>query len=124
MNRNTAIALAVGAFALLALFAMPLLAFAFGFGGMGMTDGTWGWRMPMHDTGGGTGSMLVWFALVGVVSQLAFFALLAAGVYVLYRAVASDRTDPALEELRKAYARGDVDDDEYDRRRQRLEEDR
>ncbi|MEF8851348.1 MAG: SHOCT domain-containing protein [Haloarculaceae archaeon] len=48
--------------------------------------------------------------------------------YLLYRAVAGTRTgtpaaDPAVEELRIAYARGEVDDEEYERRRERLQRD-
>ena len=118
MQRNTTIVV-VAALALLALFAMPLAMFAFApAGGMG----GWTWGTPMHDGWGGmTGDAPVWFALFGVVSQLAFFVLLGAGAYLLYRAFARDSTDPALEELRQAYARGDIDDDEYDRRRDRLE---
>jgi putative membrane protein len=127
MQRNTRLALALGALALIVLFAAPLLAFALGFGGMGA--GTWGlpmdgwtWGTPMHDGGVGSNAP-VWFALVGVASQLAFFALLAAGGYLLYRAVTRDGTDPALDELRTAYARGDIDDDEYERRKTRLQND-
>jgi len=125
MRRNTGLALVAGALALLALFAAPLLAFALGVDGMG--GGTWGmpmdgwtWGGPMHD---GTGSVPVWFALVGVGSQIAVFVLLGVGAYLLYRAIAGDRTDPALDELRAAYARGDIDDDEYERRKDRLQND-
>jgi|AntRauTorcE11898_2_1112593.scaffolds.fasta_scaffold05269_5 putative membrane protein len=119
MNRNTTIALVVGALTLLALLAMPLLAFAIGPTAMPM--GGWQWGAPMHDGGMG-GNLPVWVALFGVLTQVAFFALLGVGTYLLYRAIARDRTDPALEELRRAYARGDIDDDEYDRRRDRLDD--
>jgi putative membrane protein len=119
MKRNTTIALVVGAIALLALLAMPLLAFAVGPTTMPM-DG-WGWGTPMHD-GGMNGNLPVWFALLGVVSQVAFFAALGVGAYLVYRAIARDSTDPALDELRQAYARGDIDDDEYERRRNRLDD--
>ncbi|WP_323677378.1 SHOCT domain-containing protein [Halorubellus sp. PRR65] len=125
MRRNSKIALGIGVVALVVLFVAPLVAFALGFGGMG--GGTWGmpmdgqmWGGPMHD---GTGTLPVWFALVGIASQLAFVALLGAGGYLLYRVVAGGRTDPALAELRAAYARGDIDDDEYERRKDRLEDD-
>jgi len=120
MRRNTTIVV-VAALALLALFAMPLVTFAFAPAG---TMGGWTWGTSMHGGWGGmTGDAPVWFALFGIVSQLAFFVLLGVGAYLLYRAVAADSTDPALEELRRAYARGDIDDDEYDRRRNRLEND-
>jgi putative membrane protein len=125
MNRNTKIALVVAALALGVLVAAPVLAFALGVGGM--TGSAWGMPLdgwmgtgPMHDP---TGTLPVWFALVGLLSQFAFVALLAAGAYLLYRAVASDDGDRALEELRAAYARGDIDDDEYERRKDRLQED-
>lgn len=122
MNRNTTIALAIAGLALVVLFVAPMLAFALGFGGMGawgmpMDDWMWG---GMHD---GTGTVPVWFALVGALSQLAFVVLLAASAYLVYRAVAGDDRDRALEELRAAYARGDIDDDEYERRKDRLRED-
>jgi putative membrane protein len=80
-----------------------------------------GWSTPMHD-GGTNGTLPVWFALLGVVSQLACFAALGVGASLVYRAIARDSTDPALEALRKAYARGDIDD-ECERRRNRLGED-
>lgn len=119
MNRNTTIAVVVGALALLALLATPLLGLVLGPTAM-PTDG-WRWSGPMHD-GGMAGNAPMWFAVLGVLSQLAFFAIIAVGAYLLYRAVARDSTDPALEELRRAYARGDIDDDEYERRRTRLED--
>ena len=123
MNRNTAIALGVAA--LVVLFATPVLAFVLGFGGMGGAA----WRMPMdgpmwgNGTHDGTGTLPVWFALVGLLSQLAFVALLATAAYLIYRAIAGDDGDRALEELRAAYARGDIDDDEYERRKDHLQED-
>lgn len=120
MKRNTTIALVVGTLALLFLLAMPLLAFAIAPTTMPM-DG-WHWGSPMHD-GGTTGNAPVWFALFAVVSQVTLLGLLAVGAYLVYRAIARDSTDPALEELRRTYARGDIDDDEYDRRRSRLEDD-
>ncbi|MFC6955025.1 SHOCT domain-containing protein [Halorubellus litoreus] len=123
MHRNTKLALAVGGLALLVLFAAPLLAFALGGmgGGMwGMPMDGWMWGGGMHD-GRFDGTLPVWFALVGIASQLAFVALVVAGGYLLYRAVTRDQHDRALDELRAAYARGDLDDDEYERRKDRLE---
>ncbi|WP_227130576.1 SHOCT domain-containing protein [Halorubellus salinus] len=126
MNRNTAIALGVAALALVVMFATPILAIMLGLGGMGgggwwmpMDGPTWGSGMHDNTRGGLPG----WFALVGLLSQLAFVALLAAGAYLLYRVIASDDGDRALEELRAAYARGDIDDGEYERRKDRLQED-
>jgi putative membrane protein len=119
MQRTTTIIVAA-ALAVLVLVAIPALAFAIGLAGMPMPGSSW--SAPMHD-GGFQMTTPIWFAVLGVLSQFAFFALFAAGAYVLYRAVTRDSSDTALEELRRAYARGDVDDDEYERRRERLTDD-
>jgi putative membrane protein len=102
------------------LFAGPLL---FGAGGMmgGATGGMWG---PMHDgrMGAGGGAGTGWWFLAAL-WRLLFVAALVGGGYLLYRA-ASDGAgrDPAIEEVRSAYARGDLSEEEYERRRERLEE--
>lgn len=62
----------------------------------------------------GFGGLFLWLVVAVVVLTL------------LYRASGEDEgeapgSDPALEELRRAYARGEVDDEEFDRRRERLE---
>jgi putative membrane protein len=68
------------------------------------------------------GSAPGWVFVVGAVMQLAFLAVLVGGAYLVYRAVTRDADeDDALAELRLAYARGDLDDDEYERRREVLE---
>lgn len=92
---------------LMMVFAMPMMAM------MG-----WWWGGGMVGNGlsplWGIGMMLVWLVvLVGI-------------GYFLYRGlvsrVDSGRTrDRALEELRTAYARGDLSDQEYEERRERLE---
>lgn len=72
-------------------------------GGMwGMGTGTWLWP-------------LMWLVPFVVVAGLG---------YLVYRAVkrsADSVSDPAIEELRIAYARGDLTDDEFEERRERLE---
>lgn len=68
---------------------------------------------------GGTATPVGWLfsALVGL--------LVVAGVaYLLYRLVGTDRQDPALEELRLAYARGELSDEEFETRRERLSRER
>ncbi|WP_436909816.1 SHOCT domain-containing protein [Halosimplex marinum] len=106
--------------ALVALVALPALGMGFGMMGYGpmMTDhGMWG----APGTGPG------WLFLVGLATQLLFLAALVVGAYLVYRAVVGrdgDGTDRALEELRLAYARGDLSDEEYEQRRDRLESDR
>ncbi|MFC6838399.1 SHOCT domain-containing protein [Halomarina ordinaria] len=57
---------------------------------------------------------------------LVLLVLLTVG-YVIYRGITGgDQSgrDPALEELRSAYARGDLTDEEFETRRQRLRRDR
>lgn len=92
---------------------LPILMMAFAWPMMGMWEGghMWGWE-------GHTVSvwvmMLMWLLPLGL--------LLLVG-YLVYRGLvpSPDRTgDPALEELRLAYARGDLTDEEFDKRRERL----
>ncbi|WP_318567079.1 SHOCT domain-containing protein [Salinigranum marinum] len=65
-----------------------------------------------------------WLFLVGAAMRLLFLAVVVGAGYLLYR-VATGRPDEddALAELRLAYARGDLDDDEYERRREVLDRD-
>jgi putative membrane protein len=95
---------------LAATVALPLLAMGTGFGG------TMGY-------GGRMGGRVVWWPLVGMVVPLAFLVLALVGGYLLVRRAsdAGGANDPAVEELRRAYARGDLSDEEFERRRERLE---
>jgi len=89
-----------------AIIALPLLTMGMGFGGMmGHYGGTGGW------------------AFVGMLVPLSFLLLLLGGGYLLIRRTSEiqpSRT-PAMEELRRAYARGDLTDEEFETRRDRLE---
>ena len=81
--------------------AMPMMGF-----GMGAWNGTPGATWPW---------LLAWAVHVALFLGLG---------YLLYRALrgsATRRTDPALEELRQAYARGDISEEEFEERRERLE---
>lgn len=64
-----------------------------------------------------------WMLLVGIVMQLLFLVVLVGGAVVLYRILTGESgdTDEALEALRLAYARGELTEEEYDQRRERLE---
>lgn len=93
---------------LMMLVMMPML------GGMhtGMWDGGM-WGGGMMGTGG-------WW----LVSSLLPLVVIAVLAYAGYQALASgDETDQAIEELRQAYARGELTDEEYETRMQRLRED-
>lgn len=76
-----------------------------GYGGYGMFGGSWLW---------GIGMMLVWLVVLVVGGYLVFRWLSGSGGLA---------ADPALEELRLAYARGDLSDEEYASRRETLERD-
>lgn len=106
----------LAALAVLVLF--PVLFMGFGMMGVGgMMGGAWGGHMW---DGGATG----WFPLFGLVMQLLFLLVVVGSAYLLFRAVAGgDGHDPAIEELRSAYARGDLSEEEYERRREALERD-
>lgn len=102
-----------------ALVALPILGMGFGTMGHGpMTDGAW--DHGMWATGTATP---MWLLIAGVVMQLGMFVLLLGAGYLGYRALTPDGepTDRALEELRVAYARGDLTDDEFEKRRERLQ---
>lgn len=75
----------------------------------------WGGAWGMHD---GVGAMAA-FA-----SVFLLLVLVAVGASLAYAwsSRRSDPTDPALEELRMAYARGDLSEEEFEQRRRRLEE--
>ncbi len=99
---------------------LPLFAMGIGMVGHGpMMGGMWGSGMW------GDGTMSTWLIVVAVLVRLLLLVALIGGGYLIYRAVAGDKddSDQALEELRRAYARGDLTDDEYEHRRERLERD-
>ena len=109
-----------------ALVVLPLLTMGLGMMGGGMWGGgMWGGgHMWGGQMGSGSGTAPGWVFLVGALMQVLFLAALVGVGYLLYRAVtgaASDGRDDAIAELRRAYARGELDDEEFERRRERLE---
>jgi putative membrane protein len=103
-----------------AFVALPMFFMGFGMMGVGpMMGGMWGGGMW------GDGTAPGWMFVVGIVMQLLFLAALVGGGYLVYRTVASSESnsDRALEELRLAYARGELTDEEYEQRRAALERD-
>ncbi|MFC6719010.1 SHOCT domain-containing protein [Natrialbaceae archaeon GCM10025810] len=84
--------------------------------------GVWGWGHMGSGAWGDTGAAWMWVLM----SVVPLAVVLGIG-YLLYRAVrqsGTQRTDAALEELRSAYARGDLTDEEFEERRERLRRDR
>lgn len=95
-----------------ALVLAPILMMVFMFPMMGM----WGGMMGGFDGFGGS-------PLWGIGMMLLWLVVLVGGGYLLYRWVSgagSIGADPALEELRLAYARGELSDEEFEERRSRL----
>lgn len=101
----------------LALVALAVLVFLpvlfMGGGMMGYRSGMMGWMYGTTAPG--------WTLVVGAVGQLLMLALVVGLGYLGYRALSETKADTAMEELRAAYARGDIDDEEFDHRKERLE---
>lgn len=94
---------------------IPFLMMLFAWPMMGMWGGGHMWDGGAWNGTGPTWTMVLFWLLPLVV--------LLAGGYFLYRALGStsgDEPDEALEELRLAYARGDLSDEEFEERRDRL----
>lgn len=103
-----------------AVIIFPMFFMGFGMMGFGpVMGGMWGGGMW------GDGTMPGWMFIVGIVMRLLFLVAIIGGSYLIYRAVAGSESDSdqALEELRLAYARGDLTDEEYEQRREALERD-
>lgn len=92
---------------LMLLFAVPM---------MGMNGG------HMWD-GGGMGDGAGWAWIGSWVVMLAVIGLIGYGIARAVGGSGSSSADPAVKELRVAYARGDLTDEEFERRRERLEAD-
>ncbi len=102
-----------------ALILLPMLFMGFGMMGGGPMMGGWG-----HGMWGDGGAVPGWLVLVWLGMRLVFLAALIGGAYLVYRALTgSESTDRAMEELRVAYARGDLSDEEYEQRREALKRD-
>ncbi|QGN06450.1 SHOCT domain-containing protein [Halorhabdus sp. CBA1104] len=96
-----------------ALVVVPTLTMGGGFGGMaghgGMMDG-------YASTGG-------WWALVGMFVRLAVLLAVLGGGYVFFHRMTESQAsrNPPMEELRMAYARGEISEDAFEERRTKLE---
>lgn len=118
-NQTLWIVLIVLAILILAPLLWRILAFPMmGMGG-GMMGGMWGGGMGGGF--GGSGVSPIW----SLVMLLVWVVILVGGGYVVYRWLSGTRgigSDPALEELRLAYARGDISEEEFEQRRSKLAE--
>ena len=108
LDTTTIVLLILGAIILL-----PLLTMGMGFGGMMGYGGMMGQY-------GGTGG---WWPFIGMLVPLIFLLIFLGGGYLVFRRMSETQAsrDPAMEELRTAYARGDLTDEEFEARRERLE---
>ncbi|WP_265110917.1 SHOCT domain-containing protein [Halosolutus halophilus] len=93
-----------------AIIVLPVL--TMGFGGM------MGYSGMMGQYGGAGG----WWPLVGMLVPFTLLLVLLGGGYLILQRVTDSQTphDPAMEELRTAYARGELSDEEFKERRRRL----
>ena len=82
--------------------------------------GLWGWG-HMWDGGAWNGTGAAWMWLLMSIVPVATVLVVGYLLYRLLRRPAARRSDPALEELRVAYARGEISDEEFEERRKRLE---
>jgi len=104
---------------LVMLFFVPMM----GYGGMGGAYG--GMGGGMYGGGGMGGSGMYGGGMAGWIGLLVPLGILLVLGYVVYRAFgAAEHGDAAVDELRAAYARGDLTTEEYEERRERLEESR
>lgn len=102
-----------------ALLILPAFFMGFGMMGMGPMMG-WMWGDGMWGAGRAAPG---WTLIVSLGMQLLFLAVIVGAGYLVYRAVTGSTTgqNRALEELRLAYARGDLTDEEFETRRDALE---
>ena len=82
--------------------------------------GAWGFGHMNGWMWDGTGASWAW-----IVMWLVMLGILFGGGYLLYRALRNphDTPDRALDELRTAYASGELSDEEFEQRRERLQRD-
>jgi len=98
-----------------AILILPFLMMAIMMPVMGLWGGGHMWNGGMWN---GTGATWMWL----IMSIVPLLVILGLG-YLLYSALrqqGTEGTDSAIEELRAAYARGDLTDEEYEKRRERL----
>lgn len=70
----------------------------------------------------GMGGMMAWMLLWGLIGLALLVLIIVAIIWLIRHMLAGpgSRSDPAEEELRRRYAAGDIDHEEYQRRRAEL----
>ena len=108
LDTTTIIILILGA-----IIVLPVLTMGMGFGGM----------MGYGGMMGGYGTTSGWWPLVGMLVPLVFLLVLLGGGYLIFRRMTESQSsrNPAMEELRMAYARGALTEEEFEARRNKLE---
>ncbi len=101
----------VGLIVLLPVLLMGIMMPMMGMWGGGMWGGGHMWD--------GTGSTWMWLVMWVIV--LVIIGGIGYLLYQLIRAPTDSKTDPAIEQLRNAYARGEITDEEFEQRRERLQ---
>ncbi|APX97886.1 SHOCT domain-containing protein [Natronorubrum daqingense] len=99
-----------------AIVLVPILMMALMMPMMGLWGGGHMWNGRMWD---GTGATWMWLLML-LVPLLVLLGI----VYLLYSVIRQPSTqqqDTAIEELRAAYVRGDISDEEFAERRERLQ---
>ncbi|MFB6114092.1 MAG: SHOCT domain-containing protein [Halodesulfurarchaeum sp.] len=117
MSSSTKIDVTTGILLIIgAIIVLPVLVMVFG--GMMGYAGMMGYSGMM----GGYGTTGGWFPIFGGLVPLLFLVVLVGGGYLLLRGgtETDSAEDPAMEELRLAYARGDLSDEEFENRRETL----
>lgn len=101
------------------LAVLTLLMFGFAMVAGDQVAGDW-WMPHMWGGWGGMGGWGIGMMLLGTLWMVLLVALPVVLVYGLVAERDATRTDPAMEALREQYARGDIDEEEYESRRRRL----
>lgn len=119
-NTDNATLVTVVLLVLAGFLLLPLLFMGFGLMGYGHVGGTMWGNGVMSD-----GAVSGWLLVAWIAMRVLFFVAILGGLYLVFRAIAGRErdTDPALEELRRAYARGELTEEEYETRRERLKQD-
>ncbi|MDP2730652.1 MAG: SHOCT domain-containing protein [Dehalococcoidales bacterium] len=120
MDKNVKTALIIGSIVLAAFIIVPSVVGAIS----GWQGGDWGWGMMGPGMMGGFGLMWLWPIAWLVILVLIIWAVVAAISSTSQAGgsgSASSQSDSALEILKKRYARGEINKEEYEEKKKDLE---